>query len=58
MLETLSKLVNADKLRIDFTEYELCDEFKEAMDHAQARAQARSKCLALDASSCAPFRTV
>jgi trans-2-enoyl-CoA reductase len=39
MLETLSKLVNADKLRIDFTEYELCDEFKEAMDHAQARAR-------------------
>lgn len=35
MLETLSKLVNANKLRIDFTEYELCDEFKEAMDHAQ-----------------------
>ena len=37
MLETLAKLVNADKLRIDFTEYELCDEFKEALDHAQAR---------------------
>ena len=36
MLETLAKLVNADKLRIDYTDYELCDEFKEAMEHAQA----------------------
>lgn len=35
MLETLAKLVNADKLRLDFTEYELCDELKEALDHAQ-----------------------
>ena len=35
MLETLSKLVNADKLRIEFTEYELCDEFAEALEHAQ-----------------------
>ena len=38
MLETLAKLVNADKLRIDYTEYELCDEFKEALEHAQVRA--------------------
>ena len=29
------KLVNADKLRIEFTEYELCDEFEEALEHAQ-----------------------
>ena len=35
MLETLAKLVNADKLRLDFTEYELSEEFKEALDHAQ-----------------------
>jgi trans-2-enoyl-CoA reductase len=34
MFETLAKLVNADKLRLDFTEYELCDEFKEALEHA------------------------
>jgi hypothetical protein len=40
MLETLAKLVNADKLRIDYTEYELCDEFKEAMEHAQVSAPA------------------
>ena len=32
--------MNADKLRIDFTEYELCDEFKEALEHAQVRAVA------------------
>ena len=37
MLETLAKLVNADKLRIDYTEYELCDEFSEALEHAQVR---------------------
>ena len=35
MLETLAKLVNADKLRIDYTDYELCDEFMEALEHAQ-----------------------
>ena len=35
MLETIAKLVNADKLRLDFTEYELSEEFKEALDHAQ-----------------------
>jgi hypothetical protein len=40
MFETLAKLVNADKLRLDFTEYELCDEFKEALDHAQVRHDA------------------
>ena len=34
MLETLAKLVNADKIRIDFTEYELSSEFTEAMEHA------------------------
>jgi trans-2-enoyl-CoA reductase len=39
MLETLAKLVNADKLRIDYTDYELCDEFKEALEHAQVRAR-------------------
>jgi trans-2-enoyl-CoA reductase len=39
MFETLAKLVNADKLRLAYTEYELCDEFAEALEHAQARAQ-------------------
>ena len=39
MLETLAKLVNADKLRIDYTDYELCDEFKEALEHAQVRVR-------------------
>ena len=34
MLETLAKLVNADKIRVDFTEYELSSEFAEAMEHA------------------------
>jgi len=34
MLETLAKLVNADKLRINYTEYELSTEFDEALDHA------------------------
>jgi len=34
MLETLAKLVNADKLRVNFTEYELSTEFDEALDHA------------------------
>ena len=34
MLNTLAMLVNADKLRINYTEYELHTEFKEAMEHA------------------------
>jgi len=34
MLETLAKLVNADKLTIAYTEYELSTEFDEALDHA------------------------
>jgi trans-2-enoyl-CoA reductase len=34
MLETLAKLVNADKLTINYTEYELSTEFDEALDHA------------------------
>jgi len=34
MLEALAKLVNADKLVINYTEYELSTEFDEAIDHA------------------------
>ena len=34
MMESLAKLVNADKLRINFTEYELGSEFEEGLDHA------------------------
>lgn len=34
MLESLSKLINADKLRVNYTEYELATEFDEALDHA------------------------
>jgi hypothetical protein len=37
MFEMLAKLVNADKLRLAYTEYELCDEFAEALEHAQVR---------------------
>jgi len=35
MFETLAKLVNADKLRLEYTEYELSTEFTEALEHAQ-----------------------
>jgi len=34
MLESLATLVNADKLRLNYTEYELSTEFDEALDHA------------------------
>ena len=34
MMEALAKLVNADKLRVTYTEYELGTEFDEALDHA------------------------
>jgi trans-2-enoyl-CoA reductase len=34
MFETVAKLVNADKLRIPHCEYELSQEFAEAMEHA------------------------
>lgn len=34
MLEALAKLVNADKLTVNYTEYELSTEFQEALDHA------------------------
>ena len=34
MMESLAKLVNSDKLRINYTEYELSKEFDEALDHA------------------------
>mmetsp|Transcript_35182 Transcript_35182/g.56528 ORF Transcript_35182/g.56528 Transcript_35182/m.56528 type:complete len:94 (-) Transcript_35182:551-832(-) len=34
MMETLAKLVNADKLRVEFTEYELSAEFPEALEHS------------------------
>ena len=34
MMESLAKLVNADKLRVNYTEYELATEFDEALDHA------------------------
>lgn len=34
MLATLAMLVNADKLRINYTEYELSTEFTEALEHA------------------------
>ena len=34
MMTTVAKLVNADKLKIDFTEYELSAEFQEACKHA------------------------
>ena len=54
MFETLAKLVNADKLRLDFTEYELCDEFKEALEHAQARASHSTCCFALSLTPCHP----
>lgn len=34
MMETLAKLVNANKIEVEFTEYELSTEFEEALDHA------------------------
>jgi len=34
MVDTLAKLVAADKLRLDTVEYELSTEFKEALEHA------------------------
>eukprot|EP00899_Mesostigma_viride_P018506 jgi/Mesvir1/26657/Mv20446-RA.1 len=34
MFETLAKLVHADKIKLNFTEYELATEFGEAMEHA------------------------
>ena len=34
MMESIAKLVNADKLRVTHTEYELGTEFDEALDHA------------------------
>ncbi|QDZ23160.1 trans-2-enoyl-CoA reductase [Chloropicon primus] len=34
MMEAIAKLVNADKLRVTHTEYELGTEFDEALDHA------------------------
>jgi len=34
MMEAIAKLVNADKLRVTYTEYELGTEFDEALDHA------------------------
>ena len=34
MYEALAKLINADKLRVTYTEYELGTEFDEALDHA------------------------
>jgi uncharacterized protein YutD len=39
MLQLIANLVNADQLRIDYTEYELCEEFKEALEHAQEDAR-------------------
>ena len=34
MMETLAKLVNANKIVVEYTEYELSTEFDEALDHA------------------------
>jgi len=34
MMESIAKLVNADKLRVTYTEYELGTEFEEALEHA------------------------
>jgi mitochondrial enoyl-[acyl-carrier protein] reductase / trans-2-enoyl-CoA reductase len=34
MMETLAKLVNANKIAVEYTEYELSTEFDEALEHA------------------------
>ena len=34
MITSLAKLVANDRLRINYTEYELATEFEEALDHA------------------------
>ena len=35
MIETLSKLVMADKIKLEYLEYELSTEFSEALEHAE-----------------------
>ena len=35
MMETLGKLARADKIVIQYTDYELSSEFEEALDHAR-----------------------
>ena len=35
MMETLGKLARADKLAIQYTDYELSSEFEEALEHAR-----------------------
>jgi trans-2-enoyl-CoA reductase len=35
MMETLAKLVNADKLRVEYTEYELSAEFQGGAVHVE-----------------------
>ena len=44
MLETLSHLVRAEKVAINFTEYDFATEFDEALEHAQERGR-NTKCL-------------
>ena len=34
MVQSLAKLVNNDRLKINYTEYELATEFDEALEHA------------------------
>ena len=38
-LESVAKLVNAGKIALEHTEYELGGEFDEALEHAKARAK-------------------
>ena len=37
MMETLAKLVNANKIAVEYTEYELSTEFDEALEHAREK---------------------
>lgn len=39
MIETLGKLSRADKLTIQYTDYELSTEFDEALEHAREEAK-------------------